>query len=380
MDFIDELRNFSSHVLKIKDVVATEQATKTSLVMPFFKLLGYDIFNPKEFVPEFSADIGNMKSDKVDYAIVINDSPTILVECKKYGENLNNDKHLKQLFDYYATTPSAKLAILTDGITYQFYADIDAQNLMDTEPFLIFNILDIQEHLVPELKLFTKSSLSLDVNVVIETAKELKHTSKIRELLNSLKVEPPEHFVKYVMTQINAGKQTANAINTFRPIVKRCFNQFINDNIREAVNNTLKNQIEKEVITELEPVKILQEPVAQGDEGPLPLSYDEIEAFAIVKSILREICDANRIAHRNASQYVSILLDDNQLKRICRLWFKGKRKIHITIPDENRKPVKYDISSLNDIYNYADLLKESCNRHLSKGAFKEEDEEEILEA
>ena len=98
----------------------------------------------------------------------------------------------------------------------------------------------------------------------------------------------------------------------------------------------------------------------------------EIEAFAIVKAILRDLCDINRLIPRNTSKYVGILLDDNRNKRICRFWFKSK-KIHITIPDENMKPVKYDISSPNDIYNYADLLKESCNRRLAKGAIEEDE-------
>ena len=91
MDFIDDLRNFSSRALKLRDVISTEDATKTALVLPFFQLLGYDIFNPLEFVPEFTADVGTKKGEKVDYAVMINDSPIILIECKKCGDAL--DKH-----------------------------------------------------------------------------------------------------------------------------------------------------------------------------------------------------------------------------------------------------------------------------------------------
>ena len=70
MDFIDALRNFGTRATKMKDVVATEEATKASLVMPFFQLLGCDIFNPMEFVPEFTADVGVKKGEKVDYVCI----------------------------------------------------------------------------------------------------------------------------------------------------------------------------------------------------------------------------------------------------------------------------------------------------------------------
>ncbi|MCL2397797.1 MAG: type I restriction endonuclease [Defluviitaleaceae bacterium] len=213
MDFIDELRNFSSRAAKIKDALATEDATKTSLVMPFFKLLGYDIFNPLEFVPEFTADVGIKKAEKVDYAIVIDDNPTILIECKRCGEVL--DKHSSQLFRYFGTT-TAKFAILTDGIIYKFFTDLSEQNKMDLEPFLVFNVLDIHEHIVPELKRFVRSSL--DVDAAYFAAVELKYTNKIREFLNGLRSEPTDSFVKYMMSEIYIGKQTQKAIETFRPI------------------------------------------------------------------------------------------------------------------------------------------------------------------
>ena len=371
MDFIDDLRNFSSQVLKRKDIVSTEEATKNSLVLPFFQMMGYDIFNPREFVPEFTADVGTKKHEKVDYAIVIDDSPVILIECKKYGEKL--DKHSAQLFRYFGTT-SAKFAILTDGVIYKFYTDLNEQNKMDLEPFLVFNVLDIHEHLVSELRRFAKPSLDIDAAYI--AAVELKHANKIREVLDGLRIEPSENFVKYIMDEISAGKKTTNAIDMFRPIVKRAFNQYLQDNIRETLKKAMNSNVDAEATAEVAP-KVAQEAAATlVEEDPNALTIDEIEAFAIVKSILRDICDINRLAHRNAVKYVSILLDDNKNKRVCRFWFKSKN-IHITIPDENKKPVKYDISTLNDIYSYADLLRESCNRHLTKGEFEEENEEGV---
>ena len=36
-----------------------------SFIIPFFQILGYDVFNPSEFVPEFTANVGTKKSEKV---------------------------------------------------------------------------------------------------------------------------------------------------------------------------------------------------------------------------------------------------------------------------------------------------------------------------
>ena len=125
MDFIDKLKQFSKRVESLKDNIQTEEATKTSLIMPFFSLLGYDVFNPDEFIPEFTADVGIKKGEKVDYAILQDGKPVILIEAKWIGEKL--EKHDSQLFRYFATC-KAKFAILTNGQYYRFYTDLEEPN------------------------------------------------------------------------------------------------------------------------------------------------------------------------------------------------------------------------------------------------------------
>lgn len=121
MDFIDQVKQFAKRVEGMKDTIQTEEATKTSIIMPFFSLLGYDVFNPNEFIPEFTADVGIKKGEKVDYAILSDGSPVILIECKWIGEPL--EKHDSQLFRYFGTS-KAKFAILTNGLIYRFYTDL----------------------------------------------------------------------------------------------------------------------------------------------------------------------------------------------------------------------------------------------------------------
>ena len=169
MDFIDEIKQFSKRVDGLKDNLTTEEATKTSLIMPFFALLGYDVFNPDEFVPEYTADVGIKKGEKVDYAILNNGEPVILIEAKWVKEELQ--KHDSQLFRYFGTS-KAKFAILTNGITYRFYTDLEETNKMDEKPFLEINMLDIKEAQVAELKKFKKSAFSIDE--IFNTASQLK--------------------------------------------------------------------------------------------------------------------------------------------------------------------------------------------------------------
>ncbi len=98
MDFVDEVRTrsgrFAERVKHWESETPTEEATKTSLILPFIQMLGYDIFDPAEVVPEFTADIGIKRGEKVDYAIMQRGKPAILIECKRYGSNLADRCHL----------------------------------------------------------------------------------------------------------------------------------------------------------------------------------------------------------------------------------------------------------------------------------------------
>ena len=214
MEFEEKLKEFTERISKLKKSVSTEEATKTSLIMPFFSLLGYDVFNPNEFIPEFVADVGIKKGEKVDYAISVNDIVTILVEAKSINENLQ--KHDSQLFRYFGTT-TAKLAILTNGVKYKFYTDLEETNKMDTTPFLEIDLLDIKENDVAELKKFVKENF--DVNTIINSASNLKYASSIEKILSEEFANPSEDFIKLVLNKgVYEGVKTQSIIEKYRPI------------------------------------------------------------------------------------------------------------------------------------------------------------------
>ena len=224
MDFIDKLKQFSKRVESIKCNIQTEEATKTSIIMPFFALLGYDVFNPEEFLPEFTADVGIKKGEKVDYAIIKEDAPVILIEAKWCGENLDN--HNSQLYRYFGTS-TAKFGILTNGIIYKFYTDLEEANKMDLTPFLEFDILNIKDSSVTEIKKFCKDAF--DVADVFSAASELKYSKLIKDFMSAQLKQPTEEFVKYILSMVYCGVKTQNVIEKFTPVVKKSLNDFVSE-------------------------------------------------------------------------------------------------------------------------------------------------------
>lgn len=358
MDFIDEIKLFSNRVIKLKDAINTEEATKNALILPFFQLLGYDVFNPLEFVPEFVADVGTKKQEKVDYAIVVDGNPVILIEAKWCGEAL--DKHDSQLFRYFGTTP-AKFGILTNGIMYKFYTDLNVPNRMDLEPFMQFDLLDIQENLLLEIKRFSKNSLNIDD--AINAASELKYTNLIKSLLQKQRTAPTDDFVKYVLGEIYDGRQTAQTLEKFKPIIKRGVNQYIAEAINETLKSAMKTNDESDSII----TQVVITPTEETPQGKIITTDEELEAFGIIKGLLCEIIDPKHITYRDTESYFSIIIDDKVTKWICRLILNGKKKVLI-IPPQVEPPIgketKYALESIDDLYSLKDILLLSVKRFI----------------
>lgn len=357
MDFIDELRQFSKRVETLKENILTEEATKTSLIMPFFSLLGYDVFNPHEFLPEFTADVGIKKGEKVDYAIIKDGKPIILVEAKWCGENL--DKHGSQLFRYFGTT-AAKFGILTNGITYKFYTDLDESNKMDMKPFLEINILDIKEGYVQELKKFHKNSF--DIETIFNTASELKYSNEIIKLMSQQLKSPQDNFIKYVLGEVYLGIKTQNVIEKFRDIVKKSMNQFVNELMNDKITTALKssNEIQEEVAA-----VSVDESTPQVHQSKVNTTQDELEAFFIIRQILSDLTQRDKISYKDTESYFGILYDNNSWKWICRFKLDGSKKF-LYIPDTGKGQIKYPLDSLDDISNHKQEIIEVAKRYIKE--------------
>lgn len=303
MDFSDKLKQFSKRAEAIKGNLATEEATKTALIMPFFTLLDYDVFKPLEFIPEFVADVGTKKGEKVDYAIMKDGKPVILVEAKAVDDTLT--KHDAQLFRYFTVT-EAKFTILTNGIVYKFYTDLEEKNKMDEKPFLEINILDMTDAQMSELKKFIKDSF--DIDTIFNTASELKYTSLIKSQLTNQLNNPSDDFVRFLINDFYSGVKTSNVVERFKPIVKKSFQQFVNDFMNDKIKSILANNEEKqdeEVAEDIEAVVEID--TKDVEESRIVTTEEEIQGINIVKSILAEIVPIEDITYKDVERYCGIL-------------------------------------------------------------------------
>lgn len=359
MDFVDKIKQFSKTAENIKDNLQTEEATKMSLIVPFFSMLGYDVFNPQEFVPEFTADVGIKKGEKVDYAIVKDGKPVILIEAKWCGEKLN--KHDSQLFRYFGTS-SAKFAILTNGLIYKFYTDLDEPNKMDITPFLVIDILNPKETKIAELKKFQK--VNFDLEEIFGAASELKYSNEFKEILAKELQNPTDDFLKFFLRKTYSGKQTQNVLERFKPILKKSLNNYINELMNEKIKQALNAEEAKEETTA--PVLVAQEKEAEVEEDKskeIVTTDEELEGYFIVKNMLKDIVDMSDITYRDTISYFNVLYKDNGRKWICRLVLKDNRKT-LVLPTADKKQEKIEILSVYDLEKHKEKIAAVLKRYL----------------
>ncbi|MBC8170325.1 MAG: type I restriction enzyme HsdR N-terminal domain-containing protein [Anaerolineae bacterium] len=351
MDLIDNLRTLATKIPKLKQegLIKTEEGTKNALVMPFINALGYNVFDPTEVTPELIADMGTKKGEKVDYAILKDNKPIILVECKTFGTNLK-EIHASQLYRYFTVT-SARFGVLTDGVIYRFYTDLVTPNIMDADPFFIFDMLDIKEPAIEELKKFSKSMF--DEAGIVSNASALKYKSLIKGYFSSQLTQPTEGFIRLCIQESKAytGRLTQGVIDDFAPIIRESLRMFITDQVEARLKSALARDTSEE-----EPKNEPQAELSTAEQQQaIVTTQEEIEAYFIVKAILRETVDAKRIVMRDQQSYCGILLDDNNRRPICRLRFNGTQK-HIGFINDQRAEEKITLTSLDDLYNYKDRL------------------------
>lgn len=361
MDFKDQIKQLAERVSRLKDSIQTEEATKNAFIMPFINVLGYDVFNPFEVVPEFISDIGTKKGEKVDYAIMREvpgglPEPCLLIECKHWKQALT--LHDNQLLRYFHVT-KARFGILTNGIVYRFYTDLVAANKMDEQPFLEIDLLDLKESQIEELKKFSKPYF--DVDQILSTASELKYTSALKTILAQEFTNPSEYFVKFLAKGIYEGVLTAKMVDYFTGIVKKSIAQTISEQITDRLKTALV--AEELSLPPTTPTVEAPPPVADKTGPVVVTTAEELEGFYIVRAILRPQVPADRIVHRDAQSYFAILLDDNNRKPICRLNFNGQKKF-ITLFDEAKKETRHELNSLDDIFSHSEALTKTLSSYL----------------
>lgn len=366
MEIVEKLNALSTKLQSIQATIQTEEATKNALVMPFIQsVLGYDVFDPHEVVPEFTCDVGTKKGEKIDYAILKNDEVQILIECKKLGETLNVN-HASQLFRYFHVT-TARISILTNGRHYKFFTDLDAVNKMDEKPFLELDLLDLDEHVIPELAKLTKTAF--DLESIINSAEELKYISQIKKQLANEFTLPSEALVKLICARVYDGIVTQKVREQFTALTRKAMVQFLNDQINDRLKNALHGTSPALLATAAAhtpaQAPTLAPSEASGDadgDHAVETTEEELEGFHIVRAIVRKVIDVKRVHYRDTQSYFGILVDDNNRRPICRLHFNRSQK-YIGLMDEHRVEKRHPINGLDDIYAFTTALRNAAKQY-----------------
>ena len=341
MDFSEELTNFATRIEKLKDNINTEEATKTSIVLPFFQLLGYDVFNPLEFVPEYTADTGTKKGEKVDYAVMQNNEPIMIIEVKPINTDLST-KHLNQLFRYFTVT-KARFGILTNGIVYKFYSDLEETNKMDLTPFLEINILqELKPKTLSELKKFQKECFN--IKGILDSALELKYTSLLKNTIAEQLTNPSDQFVRTLIKNIYSGTKTQSVIDKFRDLTIIAAKEYISD----VLNDKIKTVLSSDATPDL--------PQIAKEYEFLP---EELETLNYVENLIGE----TGLSSKKTSRYAYLYISTSQNKWICRVSVRQENNLFTLHKfDDTKYETEYYFDEVTQLEQISDLIIDTYNK------------------
>lgn len=358
MDFADQLNELAKRADRQRDHLMTEEATKNALVLPFITALGYNPSNITEVIPEYTADHGVKKGEKVDYALVKDDKVVMLWECKTAGCDLDK-VGLSQLYRYFSVT-AARVGVLTDGIIYRFFADLEEPNKMDEKPFMEIDLDNLREARITGLKDVSKPQF--DEENVLATAGELKYTNEIKRILKAQLHEPDDAFVELLTRQVYGGRITQSVRQKFSQTVRQAFRDFVQDQVTERLTSALDRDGYN--TPDSDPSDSEQ---ATSEADGIITTEEELEGFHIVRAILSRDVQPSRIVYRDVKSYFGILLDDNNRLPICRLHLNGKSRWHISLFDgPSREEAREPLKSIESIYGFEDRFRATLRRYLEE--------------
>ena len=337
----DKLLKLQNKIKTISSNLETEESTKTALVLPFIQMLGYDIFDPTQVLPEYNCDIVKNKGEKVDYALLIENKIEIIIECK--GFNVDLTPHRNQLSRYFVST-KANFAILTNGVTYQFYTDLDNKNLMDDYPFFQISLNSYTSTDVEVLEQF--SLCNFNAKNINQKAADSKIITGITEEVKMMFEKPSLDIIKLCTKTIYKGRYTESVITKLTNLFKKALKQYVN----ERVSGQLREAVEAE-----------ESDIAK--ESKIVTTDEEKQAFYIVQSIVRNSIPSSDIIMRDQISKCCILYKNNMATPITKLYFNDLKSLKIELFDKEN-PYKVNLNNIDEIYDYADSILKTCEKYI----------------
>lgn len=327
MGFKEDFQRLSAQANERRRYITNEETAKQALIIPFLQVLGFDVFNPLEVKPEYVADFGKKKGEKVDYAIFKENTPIMFIEAKSPTEKLEN--HDAQLARYFNSTPEVKFAVLTNGIEYKFFTDLNSNNIMDETPFLYIDITNLSDADIEALAKFRKEEFQKDA--LINFAEELIYTSNIVRRLEDLFKNPSDEFVRFLIKPVSESRITTSVVERFRPIVKKSISTVILKMVSQGLFPPEEPPAEQQP-SEMPETTELESSKKEPQKEP-HTTEEELNAFAIVKEMLQKAGkDVSSLAYKDTINYFAIynrVITDWML----RLFLEGqKRNVIVRLP------------------------------------------------
>ncbi|MDD2868909.1 type I restriction enzyme HsdR N-terminal domain-containing protein [Neomegalonema sp.] len=349
------LRELTGRIREHAETMLTEEAVKTAVVLPFLRALGYDVFNPREVVPEFTADAVGKKGEKVDYAIRIDDKIRILIECKPLTTVLA-PIHLAQLYRYFSVT-DAKFAILTNGRFFQFHSDLESPNKLDALPFLTVDLLEPHGPLLNELKKFERAGF--DEEGILANAERLKYTALLRAEIQKQIETPSDDFVRVLSSGVHSGRFTAQILDQYRELLKGAFREFIRDSVQDRISSALESASRKDQPAAPE-AEAPETPPAQEEQ--IATTPEELAGFITIKAIVASVINPGRVHIRDQKSYCGVLIDDNNRRPLARMHFNRAVK-HLGLFD-GEKEERVQIEGVDGIHAFAERLRNTALKYI----------------
>lgn len=322
MGFKEELQKLCIQINERRAHITNEETTKQALIIPFLQVLGFDVFNPIEVRPEYYADFGGRKGEKVDYAIFKDGKPIIFIEAKPIDRDLVN--YDVQLSRYFNATPEVRLGIISNGIEYRFFTDIKMENVMDDTPFYTVNLNNFKDSDVEILQQFRKEAYTNEN--LSRLAEELAYTNSLNEMLKNQIKTPTDEFVKFLIREVGVSRATSKEIERFRPIVKKALSNAILDIVSLGLIQQEQAQIQAAEIP-LNEGQETAEPVTNGGVSlPLETTDEEKRGYEIIRILLQKANrDIRELNCKDTHSYFSVNYQ-NIRKWFIRFMFSAENK------------------------------------------------------
>ncbi|MCY4192078.1 MAG: type I restriction enzyme HsdR N-terminal domain-containing protein, partial [Rhodospirillaceae bacterium] len=221
--FEERLQTFAARAKRVAPLCVNEQQTKVSLINPYLEALGYDIRDPAVCRFEYTADLGGGK-EKVDYAIMRDSAPKILIEAKAATADFSHVVAAPGQLQRYFMTENAEFAALTNGIVWQWYKGNQKGKLEDPR----FLVHDVRFPKKAEMQwLEGIAGPRFDPEKANERADAAQIASAITNWIEETRHRPSDQFVGIIMKEKNLGQQRTKRLEQVRQSFIATFEEYV---------------------------------------------------------------------------------------------------------------------------------------------------------